>query len=83
MEKSKSRKIATYKDFYFTTIEYEYRGHRYDVTYSNSWTACTTPARIQHQDAQERIDKMIERKENANTTEPIDWDDIFRLIQGE
>jgi hypothetical protein len=55
-------KIATYRDKYFTTIEYEYRGHSYDVTYPNGWQVCCTPAHIQHRDAQERIDREIERE---------------------
>lgn len=80
---AKAKKIATFREQYFTTIEYEYRGHKYDVTYSNSWQACASPAWVQHRDEQAKIDKLIEMEENPKMQEPIDWDDIFKMIQGE
>lgn len=60
MNIKKAQKITTFRDAFFTTIEYEYRGCIYDVTYSNSWQACCTPAYIQHRDEQEKIDKMLD-----------------------
>ena len=60
MAKGKAKKIEAFYDKYSTTVVYEYRGHRYEVTYSNCWTYCTTPAWVQHRDAQAEIDDMID-----------------------
>ena len=76
----KAKKIATFRDKWFTTIEYEYRGHRYDVEYPNGNQVCCTPAHIQHRDEQEKIDKMIDNPPKQG--EPIDWDEIFEMIEG-
>lgn len=56
----KAKKIQTIYGKYSTIITYEYRGKTYDVEYARDWTYCTSPARIQHQDAQARIDREIE-----------------------
>ena len=74
----KAKKIATFRDKWFTTIEYEYRGHRYDVEYPNGNQVCCTPAHIQHRDAQDRIDKLIEAP--AGQREPIDLDEIWEMM---
>ena len=76
----KAKKIATYRDKHFTTIEYEYRGRHYDVTYPNGWQVCCSPAWVQHRDAQAEIDKQLD---NLIESEPIDWDEIFDMITGE
>ena len=47
---------------YSTIIEYTYRDYKYEVEYPNSITYCCTEPYIQHRDAQERIDKMIEEQ---------------------
>lgn len=78
--KHKATKVATYRDKYFTSCTFEYRGHTYDVTYANGISVCCTPAHIQHSDAQERIDKLIDTP--AQKAEPIDWDEIFEMING-
>lgn len=56
----------TYDDIYgkyYNEIEYEYRGHKYTVEYPrSSWSGITTAPRIQHEDAQARIDEEIERE---------------------
>ena len=58
--KYKPVKKEVYRDTYFTTIVYEYRGHTYEVTYANSNQCACTPARIQHRYEQEKIDNMID-----------------------
>lgn len=60
MKTNKTKKIETYKDKYFTTIVYEYRGCNYEVTYANGWQVCCTPAWVQHRDEQAKIDKMLD-----------------------
>lgn len=78
---NRAKKVATFRDKYFTSIEYEYRGHKYDVTYANDMSCCCTPAHIQHRDAQERIDKEIDLI--SKKTLSIDWkneiDDIWKM----
>lgn len=64
--KEKAKAIAKHYDKYFTTIEYEYRGHKYDVTYPRGWQICCSPAWVQHQDEQRKIDKMIEAEKHQN-----------------
>ena len=56
----KPRKIETHYDKYFNVVTYEYRGQTYDVTYASGFSLCVTPARIQHQDAQDRIDNLLD-----------------------
>ena len=60
MKGEKPKKLFTMRDKYSSTVTYEYRGCTYEVTYSNCWTYCTTPAWIQHKDAQEKIDKALD-----------------------
>lgn len=57
---NEAKRVETYRDKYFTTIVYEYRGHTYEVTYANGWQVCCTPAWIQHRDEQAKIDDMID-----------------------
>ena len=56
MSNYKAKKVATYRDRYFTVITYSYRGKEYDVTYPNDWSVLTSVARVQHEDAQAEID---------------------------
>ena len=56
----KAKKVDTYREKYFTTIVYEYRGLLYEVTYPNGHQFCCTPAWIQHRDGQEKIDKILD-----------------------
>ena len=56
----KAIKKETFRDKYFTTIVYEYRGCTYEVTYANGCQVCCTPAWIQHRDEQAKIDDMID-----------------------
>ena len=47
---------------YSDTVEYEYRGRKYEVEYGTMYYCCT-PAWRQHKDAQEKIDAQIEKEE--------------------
>ena len=76
----KVKKVATYRDKYSTTIEYEYRGKRYDVEYPNCVTYCVTPPKIQHEDAQRKIDAEIEREQNEKDTKGFDLDEIWEFM---
>ena len=57
---ARAKKIEAYRDKYFTTIVYEYRGCKYEVQYANGWQICCSPAWIQHRDAQADIDEMLD-----------------------
>lgn len=65
-QKSKATKLETIYGKYSNIVKYEYRGYKYEVEYSNSMDYCVTSAHIQHKDAQEKIDKLIESSENNN-----------------
>lgn len=67
----KAKKIATYRDKYFTAIEYEYRGLKYEVTYANGSQVCCTPAHIQHRDAQAKIDDALDNPKPVIETKSI------------
>lgn len=82
---TKPIKIKTYRDKHFTAIVYEYRGHKYEVTYPNGWTVCCTPAWIQHRYEQEKIDKMIEGTdkkvlEGSTGDMKVDLDEIWEMM---
>jgi len=80
----KAKKLETYRDKYFTTIVYEYRGCEYEVTYANGWQVCCTPAWVQHRDEQEKIDKMLDNlvqvpeKETKSFTDQMD--EIWNML---
>lgn len=78
---SKAKKVITMYGKHANVVEYEYRGKTYFVEYANDWTYCTTPARIQHKNEQEKIDREIEeeanRKQNGNG---LDLDEIWKML---
>ena len=45
---------------YSDVVQYEYRGKLYDVEYAKGMTYCCTSPRMQHMDAQARIDREID-----------------------
>lgn len=59
--KAKPTGFKYYNRQYGTFVEYEYRGKKYEVEYSNCWNYGNggNPA-AQHREAQERIDREIE-----------------------
>ena len=65
--KAKATGFKTYNRQYSTNVEYEYRGHTYEVEYANDWSYCVTPAKVQHEEAQEYIDNLID---NPKKDEP-------------
>lgn len=77
---AKAKKVATYRDKYFTTIEYEYRGKRYDVSYPNDWSCLTSIAKVQHEDAQARIDKELDNPNINTKCKAVDLDEIWALM---
>lgn len=84
MKGAKAKKVETYRDKYFTTIVYEYRGSQYEVTYPNGWQVCCSPAWIQHRDEQEKIDEMLdhpkaEPMKNQKTIEE-QMDEIWQMM---
>lgn len=45
---------------YSTFVEYEYRGEKYEVEYANDFTYWVTSPKVQHEQAQARIDKDLD-----------------------
>lgn len=81
---AQAKKIEAYRDKYFTTIVYEYRGCKYEVQYANGWQICCSPAWVQHRDEQEKIDKMLDNPEPIKEVEhkPIEqqMDEIWEMM---
>lgn len=81
---TRAKKVETFRDKYSNTVVYEYRGHTYDVEYATCQSYCVTNPKRQHEDAQRKIDELIEQeknmKENADKMKPIDMDEIFSLL---
>ena len=63
-------------------VEYEYRGHKYFVEYPTGMSYWCTSPKVQHETEQKKIDRMIE-DENKPKGEPIDWDEIFNMLDQE
>lgn len=76
----KAKKLFTTYGQYSNVVTYEYRGKQYDVEYARDWTFCTTPAKLQHQYAQEKIDAEIEREAKNKGDDPVDLDEIWELL---
>ena len=77
----KAKKLFTMYGKHSNTVTYEYRGKQYDVEYANDYTYCVTPANVQHKDAQERIDKIIEQESKSELqAEEFNIDDVFEIL---
>ena len=83
--KYKAKRLCTMGTQYYWESEFEYRGHHYTVTYSNSFSAFNqTPAHIQHREAQARIDEMLDnpKQEPPLKTKAFDeqLDEIWEML---
>ena len=76
----KAKKLFTMYGKHSNTVTYEYRGKQYDVEYANDYTYCVTPAKVQHKDAQERIDRIIEQESNEHEKEAFNADEVFAIL---
>lgn len=74
---AKAIKKMVIREKYFTYITYEYRGYEYDVEYANGWMVAASDPKIQHESAQERIDKMIEDREKEKNQEHKSFDEVL------
>lgn len=78
----KAKKLHTIYDKYSNHVFYEYKGHKYEVEYPNSFTYCCTSPRVQHENAQSRIDMIIESESKSNHDQTlIDWDEIWNMFE--
>jgi hypothetical protein len=73
MAQAKAKKLNTYRDKYFTVIEY-----------ANGWQICCTPAWVQHRDEQAKIDEMLDNPKPAARAEhkPIEeqMEEIWKTL---
>lgn len=76
----KAKKLFTMYGKHSNVVTYEYRGMQYDVEYATDWNYCVTPANVQHQDAQARIDKMIERENKHQVGNEFNANEIFAML---
>lgn len=76
----KAKKLFTMYGKHSNTVTYEYRGKQYDVEYAKDYTYCVTPAKVQHKDAQERIDRIIEQESNEHGKEAFNVDEVFAIL---
>lgn len=76
----KAKKIFTMYGKHSNIVTYEYRGVQYDVEYANNYTYCVTPAKVQHEDAQAKIDKMIEQGDSQKKGNEFNADEVFALL---
>lgn len=63
---------------YSNIVEYEYRGKTYEVEYAKGLTYCCAPAKVQHEDAQRKIDNMIDNPSKAGKT--FDLNEVWDLL---
>ena len=81
---AQAKKIEAYRDKYFNTVVYEYRGCKYEVTYANGWQICCTPAWVQHRDEQAKIDEMLDNPkpepELSEKTFTEQMDEIWTIL---
>jgi len=72
--------FKTYNRQYSTFVEYEYRGHKYEVEYPNDMSYYVTSPRVQHQEAQARIDKEIEHEKDSTPKYTGDAEEGFEIF---
>lgn len=75
----KAEKVFTLYGKHSNVVTYKYRGKTYDVEYATDWTYCTTSAKVQHEDAQRRIDKLIDQETQQNGHE-FNANEIFDIL---
>lgn len=78
---AQAKKLNTHHDKYFTHIEYEYRGRKYEVSYANGNQVCCTPPWIQHKDAQAKIDRALDENPHEADGHPFDLDEIWDIME--
>lgn len=75
----KAKFIGKYRDRDFVYMEYEYRGHTYEV-YENRAKG-NEPLTWQHRSEQARIDRMIEIESKGQHGEKFDIDEIWKILE--
>ena len=78
----KAEKVFTIYGKHSNVVTYRYRGKTYDVEYATDWTYCTTPARVQHENAQRRIDELIdqETQQTQQSGHEFNINEIFDIL---
>lgn len=75
---AQAKKVFTMYGKYSNTVIYEYRGIKYDVEYAKDLSYCVTSPKVQHQDAQERIDRELDAPKTKG--KPVDLDEIWNMM---
>ena len=66
---------------YSNFVEYSYKGHKYEVEYPNDNSYSVSSPKVQHEDAQRAIDRLIanENKSEKESAE-VGLDTFFKSI---
>lgn len=72
--------FKTYNRQYSTFVEYEYRGHKYEVEYPNDMSYYVTSPKVQHELAQARIDEEIEHEKDHISKYTGDAEEGFEVF---
>lgn len=75
---AQAKKVFTMYGKYSNTVTYEYRGKKYDVEYAKDFSYCVTSPKVQHQDAQEKIDRELDTPKTKG--KPVDLDEIWNML---
>lgn len=75
----KAKKVSTIYGTYSNLVAYEYRGKFYDVEYPLCSCYCCTSPKVQHSDAQKRIDVELDNPSVAGSF-PFDIEAVFNLL---
>lgn len=77
---AQAKKVFTMYGKYSNIVTYEYRGMKYDVEYAKDFSYCCTSPSIQHQNAQERIDRELDATKVKSKGKPFDFDEIWNMM---
>ena len=74
----KAKKVFTIYGTHANIVTYEYRGKHYDVEYPTCVNYCCTSPKVQHADAQKRIDAEIDNPSGVDEV-PFDIETVFKI----
>ena len=79
----RATRVETFYGKHSDTVVYEYRGRKYEVEYAKDWSYMCSAARIQHREAQERIDEEIDHPKPEPKGGENAWDVFSRFYEEE
>lgn len=77
---ARAKKVFTMYGKHSNVVTYEYRGREYDVEYPTNWTYCVTSPKVQHMDAQAKIDAELDNPVPEADGEAFNLDEVWELM---